>query len=200
MTSLYFVRHAQPDDKWEDDRTRPLTPLGMNDRLEVSKLLSDIHRNKSACRNKSTCFIDAFVSSPYKRSFDTISDCAEIFGMEIVTDERLRERKQGKNSGAVLEKRWSNFDFCEEGGECLRSVQERNIEAVNDILKLYANKNIVIGTHGTALSTIMNYYDSSLGCDWFKKIWLCMPYVIRLDFDCSILIQSEELLSIKRGY
>ena len=28
MTSVYFVRHAQPDISWEDDRTRPLTPTG----------------------------------------------------------------------------------------------------------------------------------------------------------------------------
>lgn len=28
MTKVYFVRHAQPDFGWEDDRTRPLTAEG----------------------------------------------------------------------------------------------------------------------------------------------------------------------------
>lgn len=33
MTSLFFVRHAQPEAGWPDDRTRPLTPLGLADSL-----------------------------------------------------------------------------------------------------------------------------------------------------------------------
>ena len=40
--------------------------------------------------------IDVFVSSPYKRSFDTIKPTADFYGMQIETDERLRERKAGK--------------------------------------------------------------------------------------------------------
>jgi len=67
MTSVYFVRHAQPVSNWEDDRTRPLTPLGMSDRKMVTELLTKFP-------------IDCFYSSPYKRAVDTISDCAEVFG------------------------------------------------------------------------------------------------------------------------
>ncbi len=28
MTRVYFVRHAQPEHDWEEDRTRPLTKKG----------------------------------------------------------------------------------------------------------------------------------------------------------------------------
>ena len=28
MTKVYFVRHAQPEHAWEEDRTRPLTEVG----------------------------------------------------------------------------------------------------------------------------------------------------------------------------
>ena len=28
MTRIYFVRHAQPEHSWEDDRTRPLSEEG----------------------------------------------------------------------------------------------------------------------------------------------------------------------------
>jgi len=34
---------------------------------------------------------------------------------------------------------------------------------------MYEGKNIVIGTHGTALSTIINYYDSTYGYDDFER-------------------------------
>jgi len=188
MTSIYFVRHAQPDEDCKDDRTRPLTSQGFIDRQEVAKTFARIR-------------VDKIISSPYKRSVDTIAELAESLGMEISTDERLRERKNGvQTTESLLEKRWNDFDFCEEGGETIGSVQQRNIAAVKEILHQYGNQNIVIGTHGTALSSIMNYYDSSCGCDWFRKIWYQMPYIIRLDFDVQTLIGREELLSIERGY
>ena len=188
MTSIFFVRHAQPDENCIDDRTRPLTSQGLTDCQEVTRTLAGSQ-------------IDKIISSPYRRSFDTITGIAKAHGIEISTDERLRERKNGiKTTESLLEKRWSNFDFCEEGGETIGSVQQRNVEAIKEILQQYGNKNVVIGTHGTALSSIMNYYDPSCGCDWFKKIWFQMPYIIRLDFDGQTLMGSEELLSIERGY
>jgi len=189
MTSVYFVRHAQPDISWEDDRTRPLTPTGLQDRKRVTELLSKIP-------------IDCFFSSPYKRSYDTISECADTFGLEIHTVERFRERKYGKNGYGVeqLERRWKDFNFCEEEGETLNSVQSRNIEALNEVLVAHKDKNIVVGTHGTALSTIINYYDPRFGCDGFKRIWNWMPYVIRLDFEGIKYIGRQELLIVDRGY
>ena len=187
MTNIYFVRHAQPDERHADDRTRPLTPLGMSDRERVTEVLEQYH-------------IDAFFSSPYKRSFDTIAHCAEKRGMAIGTDGRFRERARGEGSSAFLEKRWADFTVCEQDGEALGSVQARNIEALLELLRDFADKSLVIGTHGTALSTIMNYFDSSCGIEYFHKIHFCMPYIIRLDFDGAALRGSEELLRLERGY
>ncbi|NLH30381.1 MAG: histidine phosphatase family protein, partial [Firmicutes bacterium] len=39
MTSIFFVRHAQPDIAWEDDRTRPLTDVGLEDSKIVTAVL-----------------------------------------------------------------------------------------------------------------------------------------------------------------
>ena len=76
MTRVYFVRHAQPDHDWKEDRTRPLTEEGKKDSAIVLEFLKDKK-------------IDAFYCSPYKRSVDTIADAAAFFGKEIITDERL---------------------------------------------------------------------------------------------------------------
>ncbi len=69
--------------------------------------------------------------------------------------------------------RWENHEFHEEGGESLAMVRERNIAALTDILIENQNKSedtsIVIGTHGTALSTILNYYDREYNCDSFSR-------------------------------
>ncbi len=45
----------------------------------------------------------------------------------------------------------------EEGGESIAMVQNRNIEVLNEILSDNMDKDIALGTHGTALSTILNY-------------------------------------------
>ena len=149
MTTVYFVRHAQPEHGWEDDRSRPLTEEGKAD----SKIVLDFLRDKS---------IDAFYCSPYKRSMDTIADVAAYFGKEIIADERLRERQKGLNGNqhGMFEKRWNDHDYHEENGESIRMVQERNIGALSEILTDNKDKTIVIGTHGTALSTILNFYNS----------------------------------------
>ena len=189
MTKIFFVRHAQPDHMWDDDRTRPLTAEGKAD----SEIVLDFLKDKT---------IDVFYSSPYKRSFDTISDTAVFFGKEIITDERLREREKGENGNnhGMFEKRWSNHDYHEEHGESLNMVQKRNIAALTEILADNEDKTIVIGTHGTALSTILNYYNPDFGCKDFLRIIDWMPYIIELEFEGNRLISQKEHCYIEKEF
>lgn len=92
------------------------------------------------------------------------------------------------------------MSFAEEDGESIGSVQKRNIEALNEILEQYPDKTIVIGTHGTALSSIFNYYDSSFNGDSFMKIIDLMPYIVKMDFEEKINISKEEVFSIWKEY
>ena len=191
MLSVYFVRHAQPDHDWEDDRTRPLTEEGLADSEKVTECLSRIQ-------------IDAFVCSPYKRSFDTIKGSAEAHHRDIVTDARFRERKKGPggNEYGMFEKRWSDFAFHEPGGESLSDVQKRNIEALMEVLEKNnqcRQYNVVLGTHGTALSTILNYFEPTFNHESFYRIIDFMPYIIRLDFEGTVCVGKEEILPQRRN-
>jgi len=187
MTAVLFVRHAQPDERWADDRTRPLTAQGLADREQVTALLTRFS-------------IGAFYSSPYKRSVDTIAGAARLLGREISLDERLRERRRGENAGNYREIRWADLDFHEPGGESIRSTQARNLAALGEILLRHRDETVVIGSHGAALSSILHHYDPSFGWKGFERIWHWMPYVIRLEFAGEELVGQEELLHIDRGY
>lgn len=189
MTHIYFVRHAQPEHDWLDDRSRPLTEAGIKDSERVCEMLQDIH-------------LDYAVSSPYKRSIDTIRQCADYHGLEIHNDERFRERQKGLNGNVfgMFQKRWADFEFHEEGGESLRIVQDRNMEALLELLANHRDESILFGTHGTALSTILNYYDRDYGCEQFLRMIDYMPYIIRLDFDGSMCLGREELLIVEKEY
>ena len=184
-TNIIFVRHAQSQ-YGEDDRIRPLTEAGLQSREVVVETLKGLQ-------------IDGFLSSLYKRSVDTIRPVADFFGMTIETDERFRERKVGTWDDGWLEKRWADFSCAEEGGECLASVQSRNMEALKEVLAVYAGKTVVIGTHGTALSAILNYYDSSFGLNDFLRIVGWMPYIVELVFEGETLIEKRELAHVATG-
>lgn len=190
MTKVYFVRHAEPKHDHEDDRTRPLTAEGMTDRKIVLETLKEKE-------------IDVFYCSPYVRSMATIEEAAKAFGMEIHTDERLRERQkgnEGNSSGNVLKMRWADFSFHEEGGESIGMVQERNMAALREILEKNEGKNIVIGTHGTALSSILNYYNPSFNCDDFLRIVDWMPYIIELDFEGEKCVGVTEHAYVEKTF
>lgn len=191
MTSIYFVRHAQPDRSVCDDRLRPLTEDGLRDSQAVTWALKDKN-------------ISHLISSPYKRSMDTIAHLSQTLGLEICTDEDLRERNAGSWSGEsfleYIKKQWEDHDFHIEDGESIGEVQKRNIRALKKLLTERKDKNIVIATHGTALSAILNYYYPQYGFEDFMKIIDFMPFVIRLDFDGEELKGSQVELIIRKEY
>ena len=55
--------------------------------------------------------------------------------------------------------------------------------ALKELLERYRGRNIVIGSHGTALSTIANYYDHSFGYQEFADMKDKMPWIVELVFD-----------------
>lgn len=82
----------------------------------------------------------------------------------------------------------------------MHMVQERNITAVFDILKNNQEKTVVIGTHGTALSSIINFFDSTFDCKAFLRIIDWMPYIIELDFKGQHCFSKIEHLHIMKEF
>lgn len=189
MTKVYFVRHAQPCHGWQDDRTRPLTNEGLADARRVTAFFRERQ-------------VDAFFCSPYRRSLDTIRGAAALLNREIFCDERLRERVcgAGGNTREMIRRRWTDKDFREPNGESIRQVQARNVAALMDILDTHAGQCVVIGTHGTALSTILHYFDPCFDCDAFFRLLDWMPYVLELDFDGRRLTAVRECFHVEKTY
>lgn len=174
MTEIYFIRHAEPNYKNHNDVLRELTPKGIKDREIVTTFL----KNKN---------IDAVLSSPYLRSIDTVKHFADKYNYSIEIIEDFRERKVDsvwiEDFTGFCKQQWNDFSYKLSDGESLGEVQNRNISALKYVLSKYQDKNLVIGSHGTALSTIINYYDKSFGYDDFEKIKGLMPWIVRFKFD-----------------
>lgn len=182
-TLVYFVRHAETDYTVRDDIKRPLTKKGIEDTKRVTRVLADKG-------------ISRVYSSPFQRSVDTIKDFADSCKLEITTDEKFRERNVGtwvEDFEAFSISQWGDFDYKLEGGECLREVQERNIAALFEVINLNKGKNIAIATHGTALSTIINYFKPAFGHEDFWAIVGKMPYILCFKFDDLEFEDIEEI-------
>ena len=183
MTTVYFVRHAQPNYDNHDDMMRELTAKGLEDRKLVTKFLSDKN-------------VDIVLSSPFHRSVDTVRHFADLKGLEIGIVEDFRERRIDsvwiEDFNGFCKKQWEDFSYKLSDGESLAEVQERNIAALNKVLTEYAGKTIVVGSHGTALSTIVNYYDKSFGHAEFEKIRGLMPWVVKFTFEGTECVEIKQ--------
>jgi 2,3-bisphosphoglycerate-dependent phosphoglycerate mutase len=177
ITNIFFIRHAESDITVHDGRIRPLTKKGLNDCNLVTKYLDDKK-------------INVVLSSPFKRAIDTVADFAQKNNFKIQIVEDFCERKSDSDWNrhhddffSFIERQWADFNYTSSDGECLAEVQERNITALKKVLVQYKGKNIVIGTHGTALSTIINYYDNKYDFNDFMEMVNIMPWVVKMSFD-----------------
>ena len=173
-TIVYFIRHAEPDFQVKEDALRPLTAEG---EVKAKQL---VNRFKEIT-------VDQVVSSPYKRAYDTVKPMADSKGLEIEILDDFRERKVSdkpwiEDFTSFAQNQWQDFNFKLEGGESLQEVQHRNIKTLEKVLAAYKGKCIVVGTHGTALSTIIYFYEKSFGYESFNSIKKIMPWVVKFTF------------------
>jgi 2,3-bisphosphoglycerate-dependent phosphoglycerate mutase len=186
MTVIYFIRHCESDRNVLDPQKRPLTEKGSADRLVVDHYLSDKK-------------VEAVLSSPYKRAYDTVAGFAakNSFTIEIVDDfrERLSDSNWQRYTSfySFNQHQWADFKYTLSDGESLATVQERNIRALKTVIQKYQDKCIAIGTHGTALSLIINYFDHAFGFDDFMKIVDVMPWVVKMVFDGDTCLSIEKI-------
>ena len=184
MTTIYFIRHAQSDHSVHDDVTRPLTEKGLRDRSLVSDYL-DLKG------------VSAVFSSPYKRAYDTVAEFAQRKNLDIVCMDKFRERSMANmwvdDFASFSMQQWKDFDYKMAAGESLREVQNRNIEALHYLLSTHPNETMVVGTHGTALSTIVNYFDHSFTYERFKEIVWLMPWIVAFVFEGDRCISIDSI-------
>ncbi|PYG84899.1 2,3-bisphosphoglycerate-dependent phosphoglycerate mutase [Ruminiclostridium sufflavum DSM 19573] len=184
MTNIYFVRHAQSDYTVHDDMKRPLTKKGMCDRALVSEFLE----SKG---------VSVVISSPYKRAYDTVAEFAQLNNLAIICMDKFKERQIAdiwiNDFDAYSRAQWSDFSYKLSSGESLGDVQSRNIEALCEVLETYPNETIVVGTHGTALSTIVNYFDKTFTYENFAAIVGLMPWIVHFQFDGNTCVHIDSI-------
>lgn len=171
--TIYLIRHAEPNYNNHQDDERELTAKGLQD----CQLLLDYFKDIT---------IDRIYSSPFKRTLQTIDELAKEKSLPIQIKENFRERKIDDvwidDFNTFSQRHWQDFNYKLAKGESLQEVQDRNIQQLQEILK-EQETSIIISSHGTAISTILNYYDHQFAFDNFQAIKQLMPFLATLSFE-----------------
>jgi len=173
LTTIYFIRHAESDFTVKEDSIRPLTAKGLADSDKLAIYFQNIP-------------VAAIYASPYKRVLQTVEKIAECKNLPILQISDLRERKIGvwlDNFTDYAVKQWTDFDYKLPNGESLREVQCRNVQVIKSLVESRNDETVIIGTHGTALSTIINYFDQSFNYYQFAEIVDIMPLLVEMKFE-----------------
>ncbi|WP_294412067.1 histidine phosphatase family protein [uncultured Ruminococcus sp.] len=109
--------------------------------------------------------IDIIIASPMKRAQRTARAVAERCGLEIVTDERLREWDYGYYEGksrfteGFAENKTEFGVRMGKSGESLMQLAHRVYYALDDIIKNYSGKNVLVVSHGGVCRVIETYFN-----------------------------------------
>ncbi len=115
--------------------------------------------------------IDIIITSPLKRAKETAEIINKKFNVLIIEDSRLMERRYGKTEGLTkseikklkendpeINEIWNyNKNIHYEGLEPVRDFCNRVYSFLDDIIKKYKDKNILLITHG-GVSVPIQYY------------------------------------------
>ncbi len=157
MTIALVIRHGQAE--WNDDHRFigqtdvPLDPLGR-------------HQADALARRLAPLPIKRILSSDLSRARDTIAPAADVLGLQVETDSRLREVANGDWTGLLpseIQAGWPEMwkayaegeDVKRPGGENWKKVRLRVVECVSELAG--TEELIAISTHGGPALCLVNW-------------------------------------------
>jgi broad specificity phosphatase PhoE len=161
MTKLIMIRHgesiANKEGRFAGHSDYELSELGFEQARRAGKYIKDHYQ------------VDVVYASDLKRAFHTALPTAELFGLEAIPDEGLRELYVGEWETLhhlEVAKRypedfntWMN-DFSNArctGGESIRELYDRIVPHVLKIASENEEKTVVIATHSTPVRAFECY-------------------------------------------
>ncbi|WEV36461.1 histidine phosphatase family protein [Lactobacillus sp. ESL0677] len=162
MTTIYLIRHGEPDTRVHDDWTRPLTKLGQQQATEVASKFKNVT-------------LTAIYSSPFARAVAIVTPLSRQQNLVIQTSNLLIERRMpewfsnAKAFREYIQRQWQDFTYTAKGGESLVEAQTRYLDFLK---KIPESGTVAIGTHGTVMSLVYDYLHHGQGF----SVWQNLPY------------------------
>lgn len=141
---------------------------------------------------------DVVTSSPYIRSILMVEKLAQQIGKEVLVFEELKERVFSSEDKRIsyqelvplLKKTFSDFNYTLEEGESNADCQKRAIKVLKELLAIYKEKKVVIGSHGAVMTLMMTFYANKYDLIFLHSS--SKPDIYKMAFN------DQELLSVRR--
>lgn len=154
-TVIYFIRHSKSlrpfkYGNWRFDGVA-LAPLSI-DGESKAKALSKIEELKN---------LQVVVSSQFARATGTAKYLCDENKLELIIDERLKERKIGnlQEDGRLFhDKQFNDFDYKLEDGESLNDCKKRIKNIIEELLGAYPGKRIAVVSHNTLILSFLSMF------------------------------------------
>jgi broad specificity phosphatase PhoE len=155
---ILLARHGETvynvEGRWQGQSDSPLTERGRAQARELARALS-------------AETIAAVYSSDLGRASSTAAEVAGMHGLEVVSDERLREIHVGEWTGlgrAEIEtafpgglRAWATrpSQYVLPGGEAIQSAQRRALAFFNERMRFHHGETVVVISHGAIGQAIL---------------------------------------------
>lgn len=160
MTELWLVRHGETDwnkaGRYQGQSDIPLNATGLEQaRISAATLA---HSGRT---------FTAIYSSPLSRAAQTAAAAAQLLGLPVRSEPRLREIHQGAWQGMNYQQIVTEFkELMDEteadpitrrapGGESIGEVAERMAAAADEIANAHPHQSVLVFSHGLALATLV---------------------------------------------
>lgn len=157
MTRLILIRHGETDwnaeGRWQGQIDVPLNEKG---REHARRLATELAGEG----------IQALFASDLSRALETAQPLAEALNLPIQTDARLREINQGDWQGLLvteIQARYAELfqmrtdnphSIAPPGGETVPQVQERVVQALDEIIRRHPQETVAIVAHGFVIAVL----------------------------------------------
>ncbi len=205
----YGIRHGEANSNITNTLdslgaiSNPLTEKG---RQQVSVAIAELKEKG----------ITKIITSPFERTKETAQIVGDALGIDVETDERIREFNHGDWDGKTIDQLYAdnpefatNFAYTPENGESHLDVRARMMRVLFDCEKKYSNEKILLVTHGGPLWMLITgapvYNDSQsfacVGADEHTRVGgHCLPNAKVYDVDFVPFPNRNGVLDVHRPF
>lgn len=174
MTTLSLIRHGETpwnvEGRYQGQLDPPLTERGRQQAREAARRLAPIG-------------FDVIYSSDLARARQTAEALADVTGLRIHVEPRLREINQGEWQGVLIDEiraRWpaaldgwerDPWQYHPPGGERLEEVQARVFAAIDEIAARHPRGTVAVFTHKLPIALLKVRYKNHSTAD----LWSLLP-------------------------
>ena len=174
MTRLILIRHGQTEwnlvGRYQGQTDLPLNAYGRQQAEQIAQRLDGTQ-------------LAAIYASDLTRARKTAEVLAHAVGLPVQLDPRLREINQGEWEGmpfSEIQRRYPRelelrredpLSFVTPGGESIRQVRERVLQAAEEIRRRHPNETVALVSHGVVLAILRAHYQHQP----IERMWDLVP-------------------------